>query len=262
MKIFRTAASGVCLLCFCPAVLAGPGADLSALAADRAAIERIYRQHRNEAPSPAGPLQMQPVIAAEAHKEAVLKRVYGLEITPALIQAELQRLRDRLAPKTLAEIQHALGDDPGRFARSMARPLAVERLLRKCFEMDEKLHVPQHQAMDALRSELLATQSDPAPEGARGPVKTFAVAMDEITWMLTSRSRGEAHAFYFEDLPGKLRNALRVQLCKPGDVSEVIEMPEGFAVYLAKEKTASQLVAAVFSLPKISYEDWLANQPQ
>jgi hypothetical protein len=37
-------------------------------------------------------------------------------------------------------------------------------------------------------------------------------------------------------------------------------MPDRFLLYLAKEKTAETLSAAVLSVPKRSYEQWLAEQ--
>lgn len=66
---------------------------------------------------------------------------------------------------------------------------------------------------------------------------------------------------YSEDLDPELQKVLRVQLQKPGDVSVVIEMPGGFLVFLAKEKSAESLSAASLSIPKRSYEEWLKQQP-
>jgi len=54
---------------------------------------------------------------------------------------------------------------------------------------------------------------------------------------------------------------LRVQLRRRGDVSAVIEMPGGFLLCVAKEKTDAVLSAAVLSLPKRNYEEWLNKQP-
>ena len=45
------------------------------------------------------------------------------------------------------------------------------------------------------------------------------------------------------------------------DISAVIEVPDGFALYLAKEKTTNSLSAALLSIPKRSYEQWLIEQP-
>ena len=53
---------------------------------------------------------------------------------------------------------------------------------------------------------------------------------------------------------------LRVQLRQPGDVSAVIEMPTGFLLYVAKEKTGETLSAATLSIPKRSYEEWSNEQ--
>ena len=58
-----------------------------------------------------------------------------------------------------------------------------------------------------------------------------------------------------------MQNVLRVQLRRRGDVSAVIEMPGGFLLCVAKQKTDTVLSAAVLSLPKRSYEEWLNEQP-
>jgi len=116
--------------------------------------------------------QAQQLVQADAHKEAVLKRVYGLEVTSALIKAEVQRLQAALAPQTFAEIQRALGNDPERFARSMARPLVVERLLHKCFDGDDKIQAPLNPTtaprMPCLRRLKIPAQSQP-PTWTKSP---------------------------------------------------------------------------------------------
>jgi hypothetical protein len=66
--------------------------------------------------------------------------------------------------------------------------------------------------------------------------------------------------FYFEDLPAELQRVLRAQLRQPGDVSAVIETPGGFLLYLAEARSDAALTVACLSLPKRSYEQWLAEQ--
>ena len=81
--------------------------------------------------------------------------------------------------------------------------------------------------------------------------------------MLTSPEKSaqeRERTLYFEDLPSDLQNVLRAQLLKPGDVGAVIETPQGFLLYLAKERTSEKLSVAVLSLPKRSYEEWLAKE--
>jgi len=128
-------------------------ADLPALCTDRSAIERVYHEHRTGTKMPfeetMPPALIAQLVKADAHKESVLKRAYGVEITPAMVEAEVRRINTTTrAPEMLAEIKHALGDDAERFARSMARPIVVERLLRERFENDDKLHLPQRKVVD------------------------------------------------------------------------------------------------------------------
>jgi len=75
--------------------------------------------------------------------------------------------------------------------------------------------------------------------------------------ILSSPEIDKERDFYFEDLPPELQNVLRVQLREGGDVSAVIEMPGGFVLYMAKERTATTLTVAALSVRKRSYEQWL-----
>ena len=86
-------------------------------------------------------------------------------------------------------------------------------------------------------------------------------ATAQLAQALTPPPGGKDEKLYFEDLDPELQQVLRVQLQKPGDVSAVIETPRGFLVFLAKEKSAEALTAASLSIPKRSYEEWLAQQP-
>ena len=75
------------------------------------------------------------------------------------------------------------------------------------------------------------------------------------------KEHSDDRKLYFEDIDPELQNVLRAQLQKPGDVSAVIEIPTGFLVFLAKEKSTAILTAACLTLPKRSYDEWLAQQP-
>lgn len=134
------------------------------LSDDRTAIELVYYQHRIgtkppfEQTLPAA--QIKKLVALELRKEAVLKQAYGVTITDALVEAEVRRINETTrAPEVLTELKAALGNDPSRFARSMARPIVVERTLRLRFENDDKLHAPERGKIEALRSSLLKNGS-------------------------------------------------------------------------------------------------------
>jgi len=139
-------------------------ADLPSLCADRAAIERVYYNHRLGEKPPFDqalpPATLENLVRQDLRKEAALKKFYGVEVTPSLLDAEVRRINTSTrAPDMLAEIKAALGNDPARFANRFAKPIVVERLLREKISNDDTLHAPQRHEMEGLREELLRTRS-------------------------------------------------------------------------------------------------------
>ena len=272
--------------------------DFATLCADRAAIERVYYQHRLGEKPPfeqvLPPATLENLVRQDLRKEAALKRAYGIAVTPAMLDLEVRRIDTTTrAPEMLAEIKTALGNDPARFANVFAKPILIERLLRGKFDNDDALHALLRRQIEVTRNELLAARTNGADcarllallkcnhsnsvtettwqLGAR-PAETNAPGADEIeikkrfgpnAQIISSPHPGEQQIMpYFEDLPSDLQNVLRVQLRRSGDVSAVIETPGGFLLYVAKEKTDAALSAAGLSLPKRSYEQWLEEQSE
>src|SRR5271165_3896835 len=70
--------------------------DLTALVQDRAAIERVYYNHRLGQKPPfeqaTPPALIERLVKEDLHKEAALRKVYGVTITPAMLEAEVQRM--------------------------------------------------------------------------------------------------------------------------------------------------------------------------
>jgi hypothetical protein len=268
--------------------------DIALLCADRAAIERVYYNHRLGEKPPfeqvSPPSLIDRLVRQELRKESALKKAYGVEITPAMLEAEAQRINTTTrAPDVLAELKAALGNDPARFARTVARPIVVERELRSRFDNDDHLHTPQRRQVEQARNELLAARSQGA--GAEKLVallkRGHSNEVNEVTWELAARppeqetanpdaaeiqkrfgpnaqilaspqsGGGKERKFYFEDLSPELQKVLRAQLRQPADVSAVIETPNSFLLYVTKEKTGAILSVAGLNLPKRSYEQWL-----
>ena len=77
----------VALVMFLSLVTPGRADDLAALCADRTAFERVYFQHRigtKQTFEQASPTSLiERLVRDDLHKEAVLKKFYGVEITPA-----------------------------------------------------------------------------------------------------------------------------------------------------------------------------------
>ena len=70
--------------------------DFASLRADRAAIERVYYNHRLGDKPPfeqALPREtLERLVRDDLRKEAALKKVYGVEITSAILEAEVRRI--------------------------------------------------------------------------------------------------------------------------------------------------------------------------
>jgi hypothetical protein len=274
-----------------------PADDFASLRADRTAIERVYYNHRLGDKPPfeqALPREtLESLVRDELSKEAALKKVYGVEITAPILEAEVHRINTTTrAPDMLAEIKAALDNDTSRFARTVARPIVVERLLRERFDNDDKLHAPQRRQAEQARDALLEAKRAVSGLDKLLPFLKRGHSNDvrETTWQLGARpeetsdrenaneaeirnrfgpraqvlsppdTSNQERKSYFEDLPSELQRVLSVQLQHAGDVSAVIEMPGGFLVFLLKEKTAATLSAATLSIPKRSYEQWLTEQ--
>src|SRR5262245_22792364 len=90
--------------------------DFASLCADRTAIERVYYNHRTGNKPPfeqvSPPALIERLVQQDLHKESVLKKVYAIDVTPAMLAAEVQRIdATTRAPETLAELKAALGND-------------------------------------------------------------------------------------------------------------------------------------------------------
>jgi len=289
---------GLALLLLILEAVASSGADLSALVQDRMAVERVYYSHRLGTKPPFKQVSPEPLIERlvkqDLRKETALKQVYGVEITPRMLEAEVQRINTTTrAPEMLGEIKAALGDDPMKFAEAFAKPFLVERLLRDKFENDTVLHAARRRECEEARNQLLIAKAGGAsPTGLVARLKrSHSKAVTEKTWELGERAHETnaitkdelvikkrfgpnaqvippPHAadadqkFYFEDLPPPLQKVLHAQLRQPGDVSAVIETPGAFLLYICKQKSAEMLSAVVFSLPKCNYGQWLNEQAE
>ena len=236
-------------------------------------------------------MQLEAMAKLDLKKEAVLKRVYKISLNEADVAAEVQRIdATTRAPAILAEIKTDLGNDPKRFADAVARPILVERKLHAQFDDDVKLHAPQRAQAEHTRKRILARQET----NERIAVLKEKKNAGEVTWQLTPRAgappvtpikittssqsysiaataqvaqaskwpeKESDGKFYFDDVEPDLQKVLRVQLQKAGSVSAVIETPGAFLLFIAKEKTRNTLSVASLSIPKRSYDEWLAQQP-
>jgi len=207
------------------ALAAGQSEDFGVRCADQAAIERVYYKHRLGEKLPfeqvLPPASLENLVRQDLRKEAALKQSYGVEVTPAMLDAEVQRITTTTrAPEILAEIKAALGHDPARFANVFAKPILVERLLREKFDNDDALHAPQRRVVEQFRKQLLAEKPadpvaasrqsaaiTPSPNGDSSARKSAALSRDAA--MSKPHANGKEAKFYFADLPGELQKVLK-----------------------------------------------------
>src|SRR5690242_2416206 len=113
------------------------------------AIEEVYWRHRTTPGNASRPsfdqAIPQEVIQRKAEdsilKSLALERYWGVSITGAQLQAELDRMAaNSKSPDVLAELFAALGNDPQAAAECLARPILVDRLIQSYFASDQRLH--------------------------------------------------------------------------------------------------------------------------
>jgi len=254
----------------------------------RSEVERIYHETR------LGPKRafedefssevIQRLVDADLHKEAVLKKYFGVEVTAQMIAEESQRInRSSQAPETLAKIKTALGGDGLGFAETVVKPIIVERLLRQKYYQDKTIHAAERaSATDERRrlqaggtvegmTEITWLLGKPPEEASKAPNKMAASQIkssggaytNEATVQLaeviggTEGDDAPKKDLYFDELNPELCEVLKTQLRKAGDVSSVIETPEGFNIYRAKELTAEHWRVEAAFIPRKSYDVWL-----
>ena len=144
-KIWRLVlAPSVILLCIGGS---SPADDLTftqRVAAQRA-IERVYYSHQVGATRSFDEAVPQAVLERKVltylRQSAMLERRWNTPVTAGMLRSELLRMRTgtRL-PERLREIERALGDDTFLIEETVARAALVDRLSRRFFAADERIH--------------------------------------------------------------------------------------------------------------------------
>lgn len=257
----------------------------------RSAVERIYHETRlgskqafeDEFSSEV----IQRLVNADLHKEAVLKNCFGVEVTAQMIAEETQRInQSSQAPETLAKIKAVLGADGMGFAEVVVKPIIVERLLRQKYYQDKTIHAAERASATDKRQRLQAGESvegiaellwllgQPPEEVSKAPNKMAGSQIQSSGGAYTNEATvqvaeviGGPEAddatkkdLYFDEFTPELCEVLKTQLRKTRDVSSVIETPEGFSIYRARELTAKQWKVETVFIPRKSYDTWLATQ--
>lgn len=246
-------------------------ASVGELVDERLAVERVYYAKQVGAKVPFEQAVSRSVIERrvqqELLKERVLKNVYRLEITPKLVAEEVARIeRSTMAGDLLAQIKLALGNNPERFARTVAKPLVVDRVLRARFEADATQQAGKRAEAEKLRAQLLAAKAD-----ERAALLKSRPDVREVKWQLGAKPKADLASArpslepglpkqYFADLHAEMQKVLAAQLQKAGDVSAVFGSDDNFALYVTTSRTAETLTVQAVEISRLSFDDWLTAQ--
>ncbi|HSH09296.1 MAG TPA: hypothetical protein VK995_02840, partial [Oceanipulchritudo sp.] len=168
---------------------------ISPLILDRAAVERVYYEHRTGSKQPFEEVMPDELLAKlvdkDLHKEAVLQKRYGITITEEQVMEEVQRINaSTRAPEVLAEIKAALDNDPVRFGRIVAKPILVDKELRRRFENDPQLHAEKRKEAGIAREAGLAAKGKPIEEQVKA-IHMGNGQVYDVIWLMTARPESE-----------------------------------------------------------------------
>ncbi len=224
-------------------------------------IERVYYRHRlwpaeNKMSKP--PFETM-ITAAEIERKAgapvrmsaALKKHWNLELTPAMLQAELERMeRESKDRATLHELFAALGNDPYLIAETLARYNLVHAALRQHYARDLALHSEARGRMETVAAQV-KRGADWAGLDATYSHRRF---MPE-TEMLGDRTDEEAG---ITRLPAGELAALSKRLT---ETDAFREDETGWRLERKIAEDSNSLEMESLFIPKRSFDDWMAQLP-
>jgi hypothetical protein len=202
----------------------------------------------------------------ELAEERVLRRVFGLAITPKLLEGEFQRIeKTTKAPEQWEAIKAALKNDRRLIEEVFCRPLLVDRALRQKFAFDQNIHAGPHQKAREARAQL---QAGKTPRGVSVLELRRAAEAAPTTDALMGEAKKDSALPRALEPPAKelekgpvpivaeLAAVLEKELRKPGDVTTVLEERDQFRVFrlLAVTKETWKVEAVVY--PKTGFDAW------
>jgi hypothetical protein len=209
-------------------------------------------------------------VQREIAEERVLKNVFGLAVTPRLLDQELDRIeKSTKAPDQWEAIKKTLENDPRLIEEVFCRPLLVDRALRAKFAFDQKIHAAPHQkAREARAAFLEGKQAAGARvvlarrKGEAAPTtdEMLGKAKEESSVPRVLSPPKETESSGPVTLDPEVTAVLERELKRPGDVTTILEERDCFEVFrlIAVTKESWKLDAVRF--PKVDFDSWLERQ--
>ncbi|MFN7967338.1 MAG: hypothetical protein U0V87_16800 [Acidobacteriota bacterium] len=230
--------------------------------AAQTAIQNVYLAHQS-APEGAASSSISPSIAETRvlnalRQNAALARQWGVEVTDAMLNAELDRIaRDTRMPDRLQELYDVLGNDPVLVIETLVRPQLVERLAHRAFAYDSGIHAMTRRQAEELRTRLLI-----------GAIDADATSADRIAVRFVPRQSPSQHEEWRDGvrivpLEQSEFDAKRSQWSRVPRMGDLLETEESFGTSVVLSNTETQLEIARFAVRKQTWDTWwLANAPR
>jgi len=228
------------------------------------AIERAYYNHRiwpKENPQPKPPFEeMVPREVIEAKVTDYLKKSNALEIywkrpiTGKQLQAEMDRMaKSTQDPKMLKELFAALDNDPYLIAECLARPVLVDRLIRNWYAYDDRFHGELRKKVTMFHTKLTPAL-----------FKSFGGAQYRAMTVVLENSVNSENRYFkdFMELSEADFIAFKEELPGQGDISQVIETRDTFAVYYTREANEYRVNAGAIIFEKVPFDSWWRKESQ
>jgi N-acetylneuraminic acid mutarotase len=234
------------------------------------AIEEVYWRHRTAAGGAASRISfaeaVPPEVIQRKAEDAILQslaleRYWGVKITGAQLQAELDRMAAySRSPEVLAELFAAVGNSAQAAAECLARPLLVDRLIQSYYASDERLH-------GSLKTRARADLAGATPAAMKGMSGRYT----EMEWRrggTTATATPGVIALEsrtFDERVRGLQNSLgdRSGNLPTGRVSELREDQSNFYAVALIAQDHDRVRLATVEWRKIPFESWWSEtRPQ
>lgn len=215
------------------------------------ALARVYQSHRGAGGRPVPRPVLEARVRTRLQQDVALAEYWHTPITPSMLEREVARMvRDTRMPDRLAELFAALGGDPILVQECLARPALVERMVRRRFQSDPRIHEAARREAAALHAALEQGAIDPWAEHPRRTV------VDEPRCPLLEVARSEqAGAGNVCPARGPRRALAPMEV---GDIGPVIETSDSFVVRALLAEQTDRSTVAVFAVDKTGWDEWWA----
>jgi N-acetylneuraminic acid mutarotase len=225
-------------------------------------IERVYYSHQIAATKPFEEAVPREVLERKVRtsllQSVALEQWWGTPVTAESLERELERIAGNTRlPERLLEVYGALGNDSVLIQECLARPVLVDRLARRFFAKDERIHGRARREVEKLRARLASGGLDPRAEDPhRSEVEIFREDPDE-----TNQARHESRDARLKDRrlvlsPLKFDEWRRRAPEELRQIGQLVEERERFVLSVVLEEGSDRARLANYVVSKESWEQW------